>query len=123
MKVIDLLVKIANVEEIPKKFKIKDNYYDKRIFTYNKEYKWFVDVNDSYYCRSEIALDELNLEIEIIKDKTLEDILTPDELKCFEDVKELVTRLSDEDVKTLVKLLFGDKYDEIIDKLKGEENE
>ncbi len=120
MKLIDIVVDIANGKEIPKKFKIKDNFYNNRIFTYNKEYKWFDDVNDSCYCKSEIGLDELNEEIEIIKDKTLEDILTPDELKCFEDVKELVTRLSDEDLKILVKLLFGDKYDEIINRLKGE---
>lgn len=62
MKVIDLLNKIANGEEVPK---IK---YDKHILKYNKDEKRFIDENrlNSFY---EIDFSELNDEVEIIEEE------------------------------------------------------
>ena len=126
MKIIDLLVNIANGEETPDRFiydgklfeKYLNNYYEHR--DYGKKYGYIIQFTD------EILSDYSNLndEIEIVDTpKTLEDILTPDELKCFEDVKELVTRLSDGDVKIMLRLLLGDEYDELMDKIRGEQYE
>lgn len=45
--------------------------------------------------------------------------LTPDELKCIENIKYIATNLKDDDLKILVKILLGDKYNEFIERLKG----
>ena len=62
LRVIDLLNKIANGEEVPK---IK---YDKHILKYNKDEKRFIGENrlNSLY---EIDFSELNDEVEIIEDE------------------------------------------------------
>lgn len=124
IKIIDLLLKIANNEEVPEKIKWEDTIY---VYSkYDKDYLEFPISVDEYKglfnMKDSILTQYLNDEVEIIKDspKTLEDILTPDELKCFEDLKELVTRLSDEDIKIMVKLLLGDEYDELVEKIRGE---
>ena len=65
MKIIDLLNKIANGEEVPEKFKIKGI---NRFFHYNNYEKWFDDINDKYYCKGAIELRELNDEVEVIEE-------------------------------------------------------
>ena len=107
MKVIDLLNKIANGEKIPKKFKIKHNFYENRIFSYNKKYQMFDDVEDIQYCKNSINIDDLDLEIEIIEDtpKKIEHIHLaniPEERRWF---------------------TFRDKINEIIDKINEDSNE
>ena len=69
LRVIDLLNKIANGEEVP-----TFRYLD-RTFRYNKEEKWFDDINDISYCRTGFGCDELNDEVEIIEeDKKIDKI-------------------------------------------------
>lgn len=63
MKIIDLLNKIANEEEVP-----TFRYLD-RTLRYNKEEKCFDDINDICYCRTGFGCNGLNDEVEIIEDK------------------------------------------------------
>ena len=64
MRVIDLLNKIANGEDVP-----TFRYLD-RTLRYNKEEKCFDDINDICYCRTGFGCNGLNDEVEIIeKDK------------------------------------------------------
>ena len=47
--------------------------------------------------------------------------LTSDELKWIENTKYIITNLKDEDLKILVKILLGNRYNEFIERIKGEE--
>ena len=86
MKVIDLLNKIANGEKIPKKFKIKHNFYENRIFSYNKKYQMFDDVEDIQYCKNSINIDDLDLEIEIIEEAPEEKLTVSEEQMLFNNL-------------------------------------
>ena len=115
MKVIDLLVRIANGEEVPKKIKWN-----------NRKYRYIKDYNDySYdnaYClfsddiqKNKGILEHLNDEVEIIEEdkkiEKLKDLNTDYYVKeCFYETlsKEEVTL----DIQTL-----KHKLNEIIDKL------
>ena len=67
MKVIDLLNKVANGEEVP------TIWVNGRKLRYNKEYTWFDDVDDVCYSKIGFDLDELNDEVEVIEeDKKIE---------------------------------------------------
>ena len=67
MRVIDLLNKIANGEEVP-----TFRYLD-RTLRYNKAKECFDDINDVRYCRTGFGYNGLNDEIEIIEeDKKIE---------------------------------------------------
>ena len=71
MRVIDLLNKIANGEEVPKKIKFKGI---DRIYEYDRLYNWFDD-NSSDNCKDIFYICELNDEVEIIEeDKKIEKI-------------------------------------------------
>ena len=65
MKIIDLLNKIANGEEVPK-FK-----YEGKVYEYNKDNEWFTELYNDEKCKGEIYFCELNDEIEIINDKKI----------------------------------------------------
>jgi len=76
MKVIDLLVKIANGEELPKKFKYKDMifYLNQELNEhYSNEYSfnYYYDITD---------VDLLNEELEIIEDTPNEEKKIPEKL-------------------------------------------
>lgn len=71
MKVIDLLNKIANGEEIPKKIKFDYHYY-----IYDENYNtYYQEMSGGNQLR--ITINELNDEIEIIEEKKI-----PKKLKC-----------------------------------------
>lgn len=110
MKIIDLLNKIANDEEVPKKFKIEGI---NRIFNYNNYEKWFDDINDKYYCKGAIELRELNDEVEILE----EEKKIPEKIEYYDDsiawVIDDVGQLSDVD-KVII-----DKLNDVIDYLKS----
>lgn len=48
--------------------------------------------------------------------------LTSDELKCIENTKHIVTNLKDEDIKILVKMLLGNRYNKYIERIKENDN-
>ena len=104
MKVIDLYIKIANGEEIPKKIKFLDKQY-----TFEEEYKKYYrhgvvseSFEDDWYI-SKI----LNDEVEIIEDTPKEDKKIPEKLGLINYCEDQAT------------LLIHHKVDEIIDYLKS----
>ena len=81
MKVIDLLNKIANGEEVPKKIKVDNKIYNYETFNIGKGDNYFtakweevkgyrIDYDGTYYYL-EIRDYNLNDEIEIIEEKTI----------------------------------------------------
>ena len=65
MKVIDLLNKIANNEEVPKEIKVYNENY-----IFDKKYKRYINQDNENTLGERVALDlELNNEIEIIEEK------------------------------------------------------
>lgn len=113
MKVIDLLNKIANGEEVP-----IFRYLD-RVLRYNKEEKWFDDLNDSAYCRSGFGCDGLNDELELVEEIIVDKKIEKFELPKFINEGENTT---DSQIWNLnINLCYTrDKINEIIDYL--EEN-
>lgn len=111
MKVIDLLNKIANGKELPKKIKWLDityvySEYDKDYLEYpfSDEYKGLFNTKDSIFTQY------LNNEIEIIED-------TPKEDKNIKKIDLPIPSLSPQ-------LIFlSTKINEIIDKVNGDSNE
>ena len=110
MKVIDLLVRIANGEEVPNKVK----YYD-IIYRFDCSNKW-----SKTYVRDEIGLklylfevcDDLNDEVEIIEDKGIEKLGIDFNTKMpNEEHKENCAFMM-----TCIQML-GMKVDEIIDRI------
>lgn len=112
IKIINLLNKISNGEELPKKIKYNgyifeydtnhkryESYFDEQIWTLND----FINVNDS-----------LNDEVEIIKEKKL-----PEKIEYYDDsiawVIDGVGQLSDVD-KVII-----DKLNDVIDYFKSKE--
>lgn len=108
MKIIDLLNKIANGEEVPKKIK-----YDYNEWEYDEKAK-------TYYCGTCTLLNKykflyLNDEVEIIE----EEKKIPEKINCWynyngTDDKELTKIMLDE---------LKDKYNEIIDYLQSRGDE
>lgn len=73
MKVIDLLNKIANDEEVPKKIKINNIIYEYRSYMYCTEKANYQDIED--YLFGKWNFNILNNEVEIIEeDKKIEKI-------------------------------------------------
>ena len=78
MKIIELLNKIANNEEVPKKIK-----YDDMIFKLN-EYNCYINDNDLIFIDSLIPnLNNLNDEVEIIEDEEEIDIQSIEEVNHY----------------------------------------
>lgn len=106
MKVIDLLNKIANGEEVPKKIKKENN-----IYSFNDEWNFYQLENTWGGTALHFNLDNLNDEIEIIEEpKKIEKIEHEEvqELDCYKDVA----------------YFFEDRLNEIIDYInKGDNND
>ena len=106
MKVIDLLNKIANGEEVPKKIKF-DNKYWNRICS--EKYPYYVNDNDSdlfiYFFRKNLTFS-LNDEVEIIEEHNEE----PQEHKIPEKIK-------DKYCSQISKVKLAQKVNEILDYL------
>ena len=107
MKVIDLLNKIANYEEIPLKIKVEGHIYRKS----NGQY--WCDETEMYLINNCASIYELNKEVEIIEDTPKEDKKI-EYLKLYAPYPEC-TDDRFEDVEN--------KINEIIDRLNGENNE
>ena len=106
MKVIDLLNKIANGEEVPK-YIIYNGYRANDKLTYDEETKDYYNEPECSYGLFDDIHYKLNDEVEIIKDKTLEDKKYIEHIKMQEN--ELHNHLN-----------IIDKINEIIDKINGE---
>ncbi len=118
MKVIDLLNKIANDEEVPI-FK-----YEKHRYKYNKENKYFEDLDNDEYCKPDVFLVELNDEIEIIDDAPKEDNKI-EKIKDYRIFKTMGLDCEYHERKepknySLEEKEIVDKINEIIDKINGE---
>ena len=111
MKVIDILNKIANKEDIPL---IK---YNHRILKYNYENNWFEDIDDDDgYCKIDIAFEDLNCELEIIEeDKKIEEI--HDSYYIYDCVND---KIDHKELQRMVQDLY-EKINEIIDCINKEE--
>lgn len=109
MRVIDLFIKIANGEEVPKKIKYKAKEYyreyapDEQIYYYIDEYDKNLISEINYSC-------DLNNEVEIIQDIDIQGI---------EDIKYIFIENSScgEDVKYLAR-----KYNELVQAVKQLDN-
>lgn len=101
MKVIDLLNKIANGEEVPKKIKVNNDIYEYRSYMYCTEKANYQDIED--YLFGKWNFNILNEEVEIIEeDKKIE------KLESF-------GLANDNPMMTKVIALIANKIDEIID--------
>ena len=49
--------------------------------------------------------------------------LSPAEIEYIKATKFIITNLKDEDLKILVRILLGNRYNEFIERVKGEEND
>ena len=104
MKVIDLLNKIANGEELPKKFK-----YEDMIFYLNQELNEHYSNEHSFNYYYDITdIDVLNDEVEIIED-------TPKEEK-----KKYIEHIKMQENELHNHLNIIEKINEIIDRLNGD---
>jgi tRNA G46 methylase TrmB len=109
MKVIDLLNKIANVEEVPKKIK-----YEGDIYIHTDNYCYFCKETNKILSQNIYAeFSRLNDEIEIIEDTPKEDKKIEKMEFCYE-VSDKIQNANNE--------RFKDFINEIIDKLNGEDN-
>lgn len=107
MKVIDLLNKIANKEDVPKKIKYNDNIYELK-HSVNHLYN-YIDDNCDYLEDDWYLTNILNDEIEIIEDKKI-----PEKLDTLTYINRNTISVWNE---------HRDKINEIIDYIKGEDNE
>ena len=101
MKVIDLLNKIANGEEVPKKFRIKGSCFKDLYYEYNEKYNCYDLIGEKFKNGCYVfGYSELNEEIEILEEekKIPEkiDVISWD--KCIHDVthkeKELAIQIN-----------------------------
>lgn len=113
MKIIDILVKIANNEEVPKKIKYQDKIWEYK--EYNSDYKnedinlfedLFKKFNTKYFINAEVEIIEEPKKIEKIKISTD---------KCgrryIAGVKNKIFSYANAD------LIFADKINELIDEI------
>lgn len=113
MKVIDLLNKIANGEEVPKKIKLYNNIL---VLNENKN-NYLYEENDKYWGDELIHWFELNDEVEIIEeDKKIEKIPYHFSLNY---VKSNLTNEEKEGIDNAINGIY-DKINEIIDYINKE---
>ena len=116
MKIIDLLNKIANGEEVPKKIRFDGTYWNRIC---GEKYTYYIDEdNDNdlfiYFFRKNLTFN-LNDEVEIIEDKKIE------KFKDYIPIG-LTSVGADFRKKDVFEALLkiGDKINEIIDRLNKE---
>ena len=117
MKVIDLLLDIANGKEVPAKIKVYNDIYEFDTFNklyWNNKHKSLLEFYNGYI---------LTYKVEIIEDtpKEIEKLDFSDwwEITSSEDCKpEMLAKIFNKNAKA-----FSSKINEIIDKIKREENE
>ena len=112
MKVIDLLNKIANGEEVPKKIIYKGHLYY-NVCNEEQAYYENPEIDDNLFLFAVYNEGNLNDEVEIIEDTPKEDKKI-EKLDRYEYIINCVTDIS----KTLD--AYQDKINEIIDKVNGE---
>lgn len=122
MKVIDLIYKIANGEEVPQKIIYEDELYEFRedLCDYENEYSDFEAGIDKYKYLFEDPYGKdykefFNDELEIIEDKKINKIK---QLNNVASCKELIEL---EDKQQINNHILKDKINEIIDKINKEE--
>jgi hypothetical protein len=109
MKIIDLLNKIANGEEVPKKIKYKNKIYNYEKFNigYGKDYfnaEWKIEkgyrhtTNNNSYIYLNINDYCLNDEIEIIEENKKELHANNIEFNIYDDKKEFIITLDENDL-------------------------
>lgn len=100
MKIIDLLVKLANGEEVPKQIK-----FEGEIFTFDKNYRRYID-EDNRLLGERTSLDAwLNDEVGIIEEpKEIEKIPIP-EIECSENERILRAEIKINELIDVVKEL------------------
>ena len=126
MKIIDLLNKIANGEEVPKKIKYANIIYVARYFEDGKLFE-YVDITNeeehfSYYC----VPVRLNDEVEIIEEEKkipekLYKYMEKEEEGCFENILQVYDGGEYEITEDMSFVI--DKINEIIDYLKSKGDE
>ena len=117
MKIIDLLVKIANGEDVPNKIN-----YCGYIFEYYKNHSRYENYHDEQIWLLEDFVDfseNLNDEIEIIEDTPKEDEKI-EKLKIYDDM--INWCCNGKAINDIEKDII-DKINEIIDKINGDNNE
>ena len=112
MKIIDLLNKIANGEEVPEKIKFKNNIYglierNDNVYNYKQIYNgrfidnylcddWFIDSKD--ILNDEVEIIEENKKIEKINCRTFEFMHKPDKVRLLMNkINEIIDYLEDKD--------------------------
>ena len=115
MKIIDLLNKIANVEEVPKKIKYKNKEFEYIGGAYEDE-----KGNDLCYY-DDSCMVFLNDEVEILE----EEKKIPEEIECYHQYDECAVKdkFYQEQKGSLVDEIIIDKINEIIDYLKSKGDE
>ena len=121
IKIIDLLNKIANGEEVPKKIKVHNTEYHKCLLNTGIDYKIYSD--DFYYLSNEICKAGLSLndEVEIIEEKKIpekwNDLSFTTMRKKGDSIDNDINRL-----KGYIKIIMRTQ-NEIIDYLESKEEE
>ena len=120
MKIIELLNKIANGEEIPKKIKYLNRIYEYKYTTYGTGYL-YEDKGIKYWFSEDALSDsaeELNYEVEIIEDEEEIDIQNIEEIVGNTDVRMNNKEISAEDYfYTITNIVLS------INELKNKQNE
>jgi hypothetical protein len=117
MKVIDLLIKISNGEEVPNKIKYRDEIwvYDNRNQDYLKQYKDDSDMFGYFFCNLR-TLDFINDEVEIIEEKKIEKKIEKIIISMDDNSLPYVTNNKYQKLSySEVDLLFASKINELID--------
>lgn len=109
MKIIDLLNKIANGEEVPKKIKFQDDE-----FNYQNEIDYVCGTRYLFEEFVRITPEDLNKEIEIIENKKIKKIKSLNNVGSCQDLIELKIK------QQLNNHALKDKINEIIDKINKE---
>ena len=122
MKVIDLLVKIANGEEIPKRIKVFSFTYKYDYDDVGEEYTYLDENTNERLDNDLLIINLLNDEVEIIEDTPEEDKKI-EKFKIIKDNSRDSVELIYDGMKlelTLLQAIILDKINEIIDKINGE---
>jgi hypothetical protein len=115
MKIIDLLNKIANGEEVPKKFRIKGSCFKDLYFEYNEEYNCYDLIGEKFKDGCYVfGYSELNDEVEIITDeKKLPEKLIPTSLRGIDNLDEKI------EIERIDIISVMERVNQLIDYLKS----